>query len=171
VKQPLVKLSDYAKYGMAALLPSGKPAVRVTEDGLAANLRATEVPVTRVSGGAKAQTQPRGRTVRLPAPPSANRYWRNVKGRMVKSREGRAYCKMVAHTPWDDGDCPPMFGAMGVEVRWARRKRMGDLDNRLKVVLDSLRGIAWADDKQIVELHAYRSEGGDDTVTVTWWAA
>ena len=118
-----------------------------------------------VVAAAKSQRQ----TVTLPAPPSANRYWRNVKGRMVKSKEARAYAGNI----WTmmAGRFTAANYPVAVEIRWARRKRMGDLDNRLKVVLDALRGRAWLDDKQIEELHAYRTDGGDDTVTVTWWPA
>lgn len=106
----------------------------------------------------------------LPAPPSANAYWRSItiKGvpRVLVSREGRAYRKLVAARVI----ATPITAPIGIEVRWFRRHRRGDLDNRLKVVIDALRGIAYQDDKQIVELHAYRVDGGDDTVTVSWWA-
>jgi Holliday junction resolvase RusA-like endonuclease len=34
--------------------------------------------------------------------------------------------------------------------------RRGDLDNRLKILLDALNGLAWLDDAQIVELYARR---------------
>jgi Holliday junction resolvase RusA-like endonuclease len=152
VTQPLVRLNDYALHGKAALSGLGEQRV---------------APV-----GAQAQTQQSvgqiiRQTVTLPAPPTMNMYWRSVKGRMLISREGRAYKKMVA----EQVVASPCAGPVAVIVRWSRRKRMGDLDNRLKVILDSLRGIAFRDDKQVVELHAYRSEGGDDTVCVTWWAA
>jgi Holliday junction resolvase RusA-like endonuclease len=141
VTQPLVRLNDYALHGKAALSGLGEQRV---------------APV----GGRQ--------TVVLPAPPSANRYWRKWKGRMVKSKEARAYrTAVMARLPV----VCRLEGPVAWEVRWSRSKRMGDLGNRLKVLEDALNGLAWIDDKQICEQHAYRSEGGDDTVCVTWWAA
>lgn len=107
-------------------------------------------------------------SVVLSAPPSANQYWRKWQGRMVLSTEGRAYKRYVALLMIP---ASPLEGPVAWEVRWARSKRMGDLSNRLKALEDALNGFAWVDDKQIVELHAYRTDGGNDTVTVTWWAA
>jgi Holliday junction resolvase RusA-like endonuclease len=86
---------------------------------------------------------------------------------MVKSKEAREYRDNLPLPRFIDMIHDPI----AVEIRWSRKKRMGDLDNRLKVILDALSGRFWPDDKLIVELHAYRTDGGDDTVTVTWWAA
>jgi len=91
----------------------------------------------------------------LPYPPSANRYWKTWRGRAVKSPEAKAYtltvsalCKAARTRPLD--------GPVVVSVHVFRPLRRGDLDNRIKVTLDSLRGHAFADDDQVVELHAYR---------------
>jgi Holliday junction resolvase RusA-like endonuclease len=45
---------------------------------------------------------------------------------------------------------------LSVTFRVFRPVRRGDLDNRLKISQDALKGICFADDKQIVEIHAYR---------------
>ena len=100
-------------------------------------------------------------TLTLPVPPSANRYWRTVHGRPVKSREARAYRGLVWTAVAQQararavivGDAP-----VCVTARWYRGRKSGDLDNRLKVLLDALKGLAYRDDKQVVELHAYRGE-------------
>lgn len=150
---PFIRLNDYATRGLLAVK---EPQVsKMGAFDLGESRFYLDKPETR-------------QTVVLPAPPSANRYWRNVRGRMVKSRAARAYASDV----WTKmaGLHTAMNYPVAVEVRWARKHRRGDLDNRLKVVLDSLRGRAWVDDKQVVELHAYRTDEGDDTVTVTWWA-
>lgn len=91
----------------------------------------------------------------LPYPPSANRYWKTWRGRAVKSPEAKAYtlavgglCKVARAKPLD--------GPISVEISVYRPLRRGDLDNRIKVTLDALRGHAFADDDQVVELHAYR---------------
>ena len=42
----------------------------------------------------------------------------------------------------------------------------GDLDNRAKLALDALNGIAYKDDSQVKELHAIEVEGEISTITV-----
>lgn len=95
----------------------------------------------------------------LPEPPSANRYWRVYRGRVVVSAEATRYKALVIveamrvrHRPFGK-DVP-----VAVTLNWFRGKRMGDLDNRIKVTLDALRGVLYADDKQVVEIHAFRSD-------------
>lgn len=92
----------------------------------------------------------------LDYPPSANRYWRAVNGRILVSREARAY-KMIAacQSIWQ-GIKKPLDGELVVTLRFYRPQRSGDLDNYVKVALDSLNGVVWYDDKQIVEIHSYR---------------
>lgn len=51
----------------------------------------------------------------------------------------------------------PILGDVAVEVVFdvpVVSGRQGDLDNLCKMLLDSLNGIAWVDDGQVVELHA-----------------
>lgn len=81
----------------------------------------------------------------LPYPPSANRYWRNFRGRMVKSAEARAYQRTIAAMCRAN----PFIGDVIVCANVFRPKKQGDIDNRIKVVLDALEGIAYANDKQI----------------------
>ena len=47
-------------------------------------------------------------------------------------------------------------GDLSVTFRVFRPKKIGDLDNRLKISQDALKGICFADDKQIIEFHAFR---------------
>jgi crossover junction endodeoxyribonuclease RusA len=91
--------------------------------------------------------------LRLPYPPSANRYWRVWRGRAVKSTEARAYQAQVKlMNPGGAAFVTPV----AVSIRVYRPAKRGDVDNAIKVLLDSLKGIAFVDDKQVVELHAYR---------------
>lgn len=105
----------------------------------------------------------------LPYPPSANRYWRNYRGRMVKSDEARKYqtgagwCARAAGAQLIDGD-------VALELRLFRPQRRGDLDNRIKAVLDALNGVLYKDDKQVVELHAFLADDKHNPrVEVTIW--
>lgn len=95
----------------------------------------------------------------LPYPPSANRYWRNFKSQIVKSPEARAYQRKVALLSRAQlGREGPLAGDVSVIVSVYRPAKRGDLDNALKVMLDALKGIAYVDDSQIVELVATRRD-------------
>lgn len=95
----------------------------------------------------------------LPEPPSANRYWRHVEGRVVLSARARAYKATVATRALVARVHPlPLGVECAVSVRWFRGRRSGDLDNRIKIVLDALQGAAYVSDAQVVELHAYRAD-------------
>ena len=49
----------------------------------------------------------------------------------------------------------PMAGDVGITLRFQRKGRVrADLDNLVKAVLDGLNGIAFGDDRQIIELVA-----------------
>ena len=100
----------------------------------------------------------------LPYPPSANRYWRHAKGRTYRSKEAVDYISSVRALCVS---LRPTEGAVRVSLHIYRPAKRGDLDNRLKVCLDSLQGLVYADDKQIVELHAYRREATDKLGYVT----
>ncbi|WP_347245365.1 RusA family crossover junction endodeoxyribonuclease [Thermogutta sp.] len=102
-------------------------------------------------------------TIDLPYPPSVNRYWRNVNGRMVLSREGRRYRQAV----WDLlfvkrylFGLGRFSGPVSVSLRIHppdQRKR--DLDNVLKAIFDALQGGGIIqDDVQIREVHAAFAE-------------
>lgn len=93
----------------------------------------------------------------LPYPPSANRYWRNARGRTFLSKEAKEYKQAVkSEMQWLTPK--PIEGAVAVTIAVYRPRRAGDLDNRIKVLLDSLNGIAYADDQQITKIHAERFE-------------
>ena len=96
-------------------------------------------------------------TFTLAYPPSANHYWRMARGHIHKSNEARAYQNMAALTARIAG-VKPLQGSVGVTIQVYRPAKRGDLDNCLKVCLDALKGIAYADDKQIIEINALRHE-------------
>lgn len=98
----------------------------------------------------------------LPYPPSANTLYRTiVRGKRampIKSAEHRAFFAAVAAAvrgiaPW------PAAALLEVTLRLFRPRRVGDVDGPIKACLDSLNGLAWADDSQITRLHVIR---GDD---------
>lgn len=98
-------------------------------------------------------------SITLPFPPSSNRYWRNVNGRMVKSAAARAYRDEAGwRSLSQNGRQRPLTGNVKVSMDLYRPARRGDLDNRIKILLDSLEGIAFENDSQIIEIHARQFE-------------
>lgn len=110
----------------------------------------------------------------LPYPPTANLYWRVIRGRPVKSKAARDYqtkVALLARAALGPG-VRPLTGELKVSVNVYRPRRLGDLDNTLKVLLDALRGIAYEDDSQIVHIEARRADDAANpraVVTVEGW--
>ena len=107
----------------------------------------------------------------LPEPPSANRYWRHVGRNVVLSAEAKAYRDTVFNAYLTANRHQRIaFPTQAVEVRleWHRGAKRGDLDNRIKQVLDSLRGLAYKDDKQIAAITAVRYEAPKQGKLLVW---
>jgi crossover junction endodeoxyribonuclease RusA len=110
--------------------------------------------------------------LQLPYPPTANLYWRVFRGRPVKSAKAREYQRKVQLlTRAQLGPVKPLESEVSVIVSVYRPKKIGDLDNTLKVLLDSLRGVVYVDDSQIVELVATRRDDKDNPRAVVTVAA
>lgn len=102
--------------------------------------------------------------LRLPYPPSLNTYWRHVGPRVLISRKGREYREAVALACMAQGR-PHIDGRLIVTVdAYPPDRRVRDLDNMLKGVLDALHHAGlYDDDGQIDELTIRRgavTEGG-----------
>lgn len=91
----------------------------------------------------------------LPLPPSANTYWRNVKGRTLVSREARDYKKEVGLLAKRLG-MRVLTGDVRLTIHVGFPTRRGDLSNRIKVLEDALIGVGYEDDKQIVAINAMK---------------
>lgn len=70
----------------------------------------------------------------------------------AEARQYRVLTRLVASSACHEIE----RGAIAVDISVYRPQQRGDLDNVLKALLDSLNGVLWVDDSQIVELHAYR---------------
>ena len=90
-------------------------------------------------------------------PPYNNRFYRNFGGRMVMSKEGRDY-KAATLALAQMRKLVPLEGFVKVEITAYRPRKAGDLDGIFKCVLDALQGVAYANDKQIIEIHAFRRD-------------
>lgn len=110
----------------------------------------------------------------LPYPPSANAYWRTVKNRTYVTNEARRYKRdaLLAAKAQRNGATLVPTCTVSVTVSVYRPQKRGDLDNTIKVLLDSLKGVAFVDDAQVVELHATRhDDASNPRVVVTVEAA
>lgn len=113
----------------------------------------------------------------LPYPVSANRYWRNFRGRTITSAEANRYKNHVRHVAYLEA-IEAILGNVGVEITLhpkitkggSASKTVMDLDNAMKITLDSLQKVAYIDDRQIKALYACYGEPVQDgavTVSVT----
>ncbi len=91
----------------------------------------------------------------LPVPPSANRYWRSAQGRVYVSQEAQDYKRLVRLLA---SEVEPFEGDVAVSINIYRARKSGDTDNFLKVTFDALKGIVYADDSAVVEIHAFRKD-------------
>lgn len=89
----------------------------------------------------------------LPEPPSSNAYWRIARNRMYRTKVATDY-KGVVESLCFFGKVRPFPGSVDVDVHWYRAKRRGDLDNRMKVLLDALKDHAFGDDVFVRRLTA-----------------
>lgn len=96
-------------------------------------------------------------TFTLPFPPLLNDYWKNWRGRIVVSREGKRY-RLGALVRAKSQGAHVLTGEVCVSLTFYRKARRGDMDGGLKCLLDSLQGVAYANDSQIRELHALQLE-------------
>jgi crossover junction endodeoxyribonuclease RusA len=106
--------------------------------------------------------KPKSICLTLPYPPSANRYWRSARGRVFVSKEAKDFKATVRDIAQERGLNSPLAGDVIVDMTVYRPAKRGDLDNSIKVTLDSLKGIAFDDDKQVVQIIAERRDDKDD---------
>lgn len=111
----------------------------------------------------------------LPYPVSANRYWRSfvpkgwTRAVVHLSDEAKAYKREAGWLSKAAGVRLVKEGALELRIRLVPKNRVCmDLDNALKVTLDALKGIAYADDDQVWKLTAERCEpdGADARIEV-----
>lgn len=107
-------------------------------------------------------------TLTFPYPPSINNYWLASGHRRYISKRGMEFKKAVQEA------CVgiPSFEDQKVEVSillFPRDKRLLDVDNVCKAILDSMNGIIYADDQNVWKLSIERREkikGGGCQVTI-----
>ncbi len=113
--------------------------------------------------------RPRPVQLRLPYPVSANRYWRSfgynprgggkAKAVTFLSDEAKAFKEECGWIAKAAGVRVPFTGPVELRVRLVPENRVCmDLDNALKVTVDALKGVVYADDEQIMKIVAERGD-------------
>lgn len=77
---------------------------------------------------------------------------------MVKSKEGKDYKENLRHRLCVNENIRPYEGPVHIKMEFFRARKSGDLDNFLKCFLDSLTGIVYVDDSQIVSMAVKRND-------------
>lgn len=105
------------------------------------------------------------KTVFLPYPVSANRYWRTFRNMNVLSQEAKEYKRNVANLAVLSGMKPTSNNVRLTVILHPKAKKDGtaslvvlDLDNCLKVTIDALKNVAYYDDKQVKGIMAEYGE-------------
>jgi crossover junction endodeoxyribonuclease RusA len=98
--------------------------------------------------------------ITLPWPPSMNRLYRAVAGRVLLSEEGRRYALQVSNS-LPTGHVSPLTGRLTVELVFCPPEKLvdksWDIANREKVFCDALTKCRfWLDDDQIDDLRMVR---------------
>lgn len=110
--------------------------------------------------------------LRLPLPPSANTYYRRAGTWIHISSKGREFAKQVLECVRCQRGHQPIEGPVAVGiVLFFPTKRICDIDNRIKPLLDALtKAGVWFDDSQVRELRVVDSgktvKGGECVVTI-----
>lgn len=93
--------------------------------------------------------------IKLPVPVSLNRLYVRTRNGIAKSKAGKEYAEHAQWLMLSQG-VELIEGNIAVTIRVYRKAKRGDIDNYLKLLLDTLEGYAYHNDNQIVELHVFR---------------
>jgi len=108
----------------------------------------------------------------VPFPPSANRMWRAVHGTVKVSEQGREF-RERAEIALAVQHIEKLEGPVSVRIIVYFPNRRGDLDNRIKPLLDVLEGWCFKNDSQVHHLDVTRAIDKDAPRAEVWamrWA-
>ena len=95
-------------------------------------------------------------------PPSLNRAYRSYRGKIVLSAEAKAFKDALQQLAPND----KVLGKIHLEVNLTfADKRKRDLDNYLKVLIDSMKNLFFEDDDQIYKITATKVIGAGKAET------
>ena len=97
----------------------------------------------------------------LPYPPSANHYLKRGKNGVFRTQEANDYRENVQMICLI-ARLEPLLGDVSLFIDVYRPRRSGDVDNVLKVVLDSLQGHLYENDRQVSHISITRHDDKND---------
>ena len=106
-------------------------------------------------------------TIEIPAiPPSVNHYWAARGKRRFLTKRAKEWKRLVRNEIRRQlPKHKPLTKRVAVKVTLCVRCRRGDVDNRLKAILDAFNGLVWVDDRQVDFLAIERRiEGSERTI-------
>lgn len=114
----------------------------------------------------------------LPVPPSVNAIWRSARnGKVFKTHKARNYqnaaklsARSALEAAWNDGEIP-LTGKVGINIIYvaSETSRNRDIDNMLKLILDSLQGVVYENDSQVNHISIDVQAGEQETVKLSVW--
>jgi len=106
--------------------------------------------------------------IEIPAiPPSVNHYWASRGKRRFLTKRAREWKRLVKDEVRKQlPKHKPITGRVSVKVTLCVRYRRGDVDNRLKAILDAFNGLVWVDDRQVDFLAIERKLDASEKVIV-----
>ncbi len=101
-----------------------------------------------------------------PYPPTTNLIYRMMRGHTRLTDIGHAYKETIAACALKAGweyvetltPCFQDHDLVGVVLHVYRPRKIGDIDNVVKLILDGMQNVTYANDKQVIELHIYRHD-------------
>lgn len=96
----------------------------------------------------------------LPSPPSANVYWRHDRGVTHLSTEARSY-RAEVHLCCRQQGVARLAVPVVLRITWYAKTAAGDLENRTKQLFDAIEGLAFEDDKLVVEYRIRRRKDAE----------
>ena len=110
-------------------------------------------------------------TYELPfLPPSVNSCYRSFGKKVVKSTKLKAFEQQILQffdEQEQDDDIMMLSGPLKLTVHFSLKgKRSIDLDNLLKALIDGLEGILFENDKDILEIHAEKTNECNEFKTI-----
>lgn len=91
--------------------------------------------------------------------PSLNTIYKKNRHSVYKSQKAKDFTAVIRQL-----QCEPYSGSVRLDIVFVYTNPLVDIDNGLKLLLDSLEGVAYINDRQIVELNVKKLIGNNEVI-------